>query len=45
MSKNLREYISPRRRKQHETMTILDRSLKEGYRNGTLVRSKKERRK
>ena len=43
MTEYLHDYKRPRRMKHHQTMTALDRGLKEGYRNGTLVRTKKNR--
>lgn len=43
MTEYLHDFIRPRRRNAHWTMVALDRGLKEGYRNGTLVRTKKNR--
>lgn len=43
MTEYTNTFIRPKRRKSHQTNTLLDKGLKEGYRNGTLVKPKTRR--
>ena len=43
MTDYLHDFKRPRRMKSHESMVFLDRWEKQAYRNGTLVRPKKGR--